>query len=169
MIFIPFIIAASIASAYGQYAAGKSAERQADAEAAWQQYNSQMAQRQADAEAQASAFEAQQQRKQAKALLSRQRSLIGTSGVTMEGSPLLVAEDTASELALENANIRMQGANRVAQYESQSILESSKAQASRSAASGYAKAGMMNAGTALISGIGDVAYKRYKMKGAVNA
>lgn len=151
-------------AAYGMYQQGKQAEQQAKAEAAWHSYNALIAKRGAEAERQAAAFEAGQQRKKAKQLLARQRALIGAAGVTVEGSPLLVMEDTAAELALENINIRMRGARRVSAYESQSILDISKASAAKSAAGGYRRAGAWGAGASLLSGAAYTGYMGYQMR-----
>jgi len=164
-IVIGAIVAGTAISAYSAYQQGQQAADAAKQQAAWNQYNAQVAQREAEAERQAMAFEAQQQKRQGKMLLARQRALIGVSGVTMEGSPLLVAEDTAAQLALENANIRMTGHRRAAAYESQSILDLSKASAASKSASGYKKAGMYGAGSSLLSGIGQAGYMYGSMKG----
>jgi hypothetical protein len=164
----PYILGVSVAgvavSAYSAYSQGQNAKQQVNAEAAWNTYNSKVAQRQADAERQAAAFESQQQKRQAKQLLSRQRVLIGASGVEMEGSPLLVAEDTAAQLALENTNIRTQGTRRSMAYESQSILDIMKAKASKTAAGNYGTAGVINAGGSLLQGGAQAGYQYYQMK-----
>ena len=152
------------AQAYGTYKEKKNAQQQAKAQSAWNMYNSKVAQRQAEAEQKASAFEAGQQKRKAKALLSRQRALIGGTGVEMEGSPLLVAEDTAAELAKEAMNIRLTGQRRVQAYKSQSILDISKASASRSAASGYGKAAVIGAGGSILQGGAQAGYMGYMMK-----
>lgn len=149
--------------AYGIYQQGRMAAQQAKQEAAWHAYNAIIAKREAEAERQAVAFEAGQQRRKAKQLLARQRTLIGAAGVTPEGSPLLVMEDTAAQLALENINIRMRGVRRVSAYESQSILDISKASAARSAAGGYRRAGAWGAGASLLGGAGQIGYMGYGM------
>lgn len=169
--------AATAIQAYGQYQAGKAAEaqaiasaKQARAEAAWHDYNAKIALREAEAERQAAAFEAQQQAREAKQLKARQRAIVGASGVTAEGSPLLVMEDTAAQLALENAMIRMRGARGVARWRSQSILDVGKAGMARSRAAGFGqaavsarKAGAIGAGTSILGGVADIGYMGYKM------
>lgn len=152
-------------AAYGQYRAGKSAQQRAKAQAAWHAYNAKVAKRQAEAEQHAVAFESRQERRKAKQLLSKQRALIGAAGVEMVGSPLLVAEDTAAQLALETVNIRMRGARRTQAYKSQSILDISKAGAAKSAAAGYGKAAVVGAGASILSGAAETGYMYGKMKG----
>jgi len=152
-------------AAYGQYQQGKQAQAQAKAQAAWNMYNAKVAQRQAEAEQRAAAFESEQQRKKAKTLQAKQRALIGASGVEMEGSPLLVAEDTAAELAKEAINIRLTGQRRAQAYRSQSILDISKASAASAAARGYGRAALIGAGSSLLQGTAQAGYQYKTMKG----
>ena len=164
----PFIVPAMLAgagiSAYGSYQQGKSAQQQAKAEAAWNAYNAKVGQREAEAEKAAARFESQQAKRQADQLLSRQRALIGKSGVEMAGSPLLVAEDTAAQLAKEQMNIRMRGERRVANIRSQSLLDISKASASRSAAAGYGKAALLNSSATILQGGSQALYMQNQME-----
>ena len=152
-------IAAIVLASYATYQSGQSAQQQAKAQAKWHAYNAKVAEQEAEAERQASAFEAKQPRRRGAQLLARQRTLIGASGIEMEGSPLLVAEDTAAQLAKENINIRLQGLRRVSQFKSQSILDISKASASKSQASSYGQAAYIGAGSSILSGIAGAQYR----------
>jgi len=145
-------------AAYGRYQQGKSAEQQAKAQAAWNQYNAKVAQREAEAEQSAAKFESRQHKKAADALLSKRRAMIGASNVTMEGSPLLDTEDVAAELAKEGMNIRLTGQRRVSALKSQSILDTSKASAAKAAGKGYAKAGVYGAGGTILQGSASAGY-----------
>ncbi len=162
-IIIGLAIAGGATAAYSTYQQQKTAQQQAKAEAAWHAYNAEVSERQAAAEREATAFESKQQKRKAEQLLARQRSLIGASGVTFEGSPLLVAEDTAVQLALDNINIRRQGIRRRQTYLSQSILDISKAGAAKSKAAGYGRSAVTGAGASLLSSAADVGYMGYKM------
>ena len=139
-------------AAYGQYQQAKTAEQEAKTQAAWNLYNSKIAKREADIERQATAEDVRQQRKRAKTLLSRQRALIGKSGLQLEGSPLLVAEDTAAELAKEEVNIQLRGTRRALSFESQSILDISKASAAKQRAKGFGRAALIGAGSTILQG-----------------
>jgi len=150
-------------AAYSQYQQGKAASEQARAEAAWHQYNAKVAEREAEAERQATAFEIKQHKRESEQLLARQRAVVGKSGVTMEGSPLLVAEDTAEQLALERSMISITGERRAARFRSQSILDITKAGMAKSAAAGYKRAGYMAAGTTLLGGVADVGFTSYEL------
>ena len=145
----------AIASLTSAGVAAYSSYQQGQQQKAWSAYNARVAEREAQSEREAARFESQQQRRQAKMLMARQRSLVGASGVEAEGSPLLVMEDTAEQLAIENAQIRKQGANRVQRWRSQAILD-------RMQGKSAAKAGMYSAGASLLSGASDAAYK-YKI------
>lgn len=160
---IPLLIAGVSVQAYGQYQAGKQAQAQAKAQSAWNLYNAKVAQRQAEAERQAAAFESTQQKRRAKTLLAKQRALIGAAGVEMEGSPLLVAEDTAAELAKEAVNIRLIGQRRVAAFKSRSILDISKASAAKTAAAGFGRAAVIGAGASILQGAAQVGFMKQQM------
>ena len=150
-------------AAYGQYQQGKQAQAQAKAESAWNLYNSKVAQRQAEAEERAAAFESEQHRRKSKSLLARQRVLVGASGVEMEGSPLLFAEDTAAQLARESVNLRLTGERRAQAYRSQSILDVSKASAAKARAAGFGRAAVIGAGSTLLQGGAQAGYMGYQM------
>lgn len=160
---IPLMIAGTAMSAYGLYAQGRAQEKQAKAQSAWAAYNAKVAQREAQAEEKAVLFEAQQHERKSKMLLARQRALTGASGFAPEGSPLLVAEDTAVQLATERANLRMAGQRRVMAYQSQSILDKLQSRMYKSAARDYARAGAIGAGASILQGAGQIGYMGYEM------
>lgn len=157
-------IAGTAVAAYGQYQSGKQAQSQAKTQSAWNMYNAKVAQREKEAQDAANLFASKQQKKKSEALLARQRSLIGASGFEMEGSPLLVAEDTAAELAKEAENLRLTGQRKSQAYESQSILDISKASAAKSAAAGYGRSAIIGAGGSILQGAASAGYKSYMMK-----
>jgi hypothetical protein len=157
---IPLLIAGTGLTAYSQYQQGKTAAEQAKQEAAWMDYNAKVAEQEAEAERQATDFEFTQHTRAAKQLKARQRALIGKSGVTMEGSPLLIAEDTAAQLAIEGANIRTTGARRVGAWKARSVLDTSMASAARASAPGYRQAGLMRAGSSILQAGAGVGYMR---------
>ncbi len=161
---VPLLIAGVGVQAYGQYQAGKQAQDQAKAQAAWNLYNAKVAKRAAEAERVASTFEVAQQKRRAKTLLARQRALIGATGVTMEGSPLLVAEDTAAELAKEEVNLRLTGQRRVMALESQSILDISRASSARARAVGFGRAAIIGTGGSILQGVAQAGFMSQQMR-----
>lgn len=93
----------------GQYEAGKAAEAQTKSEAAWREYNAQLAEREAKETQVAAAYEESKLRKGGERLKARQRALYAKAGVTPEGSPLEVMEQTAVELEMDALLIRRGG------------------------------------------------------------
>ena len=171
---IPLMIAGTGVMAYSSYqqsqiarSQAESAAEQAKAEAAYHAYNAEVSSREAEAEQQATIQELQQHGRQAKQMLARQRALTGKSGVLMEGSPLLVMEDTASQLELEHNLMMEAGSRRAGQWQSQSILDIRKAGMSMTksrnymkSAKSYGRMGVLGAGSSLLSGGSSIAYMR---------
>jgi len=93
----------------GQYEAGKAAQRQAESEAALREYNAQLAEREAIEAQEAAAYEESKHRKAGERLKGRQRTLYAKAGVTFEGTPLDVMEQTAAELETDALMIRRGG------------------------------------------------------------
>lgn len=83
--------------------AGGAAARQAGA------FNAAMAEHEGQLARANAAFEEQRHRKRTGYLLSAQRAAFASSGVRMEGSPLLVMEESASEAELDAQLIRYGG------------------------------------------------------------
>ena len=125
--FVPLMIAGGATGLglqmKGQYEAGKQAEAQGKSEAAMREYNAQLAEREA-AEAQtAAAYEEKKFRKGGERLKARQRALYAKAGVTPEGSPLEVMEQTAVELEKDALMIRRGGELGYQRYTAQAGLE----------------------------------------------
>ena len=90
--------------------------------------------------------------------------MVGASGVQMEGSPLLVIEDTAAELAKEQQGLRLTGQRKSQAYESQSILDMSKASAAKARGSAARRAGLLGAAGTAVGGAGQAAFMKYNAK-----
>lgn len=93
----------------GQYEAGKAAQIQSESEAALREYNAQLAEQEAVEAQEAAAFEERKFRKGAERLKARQRTLYAKAGITPEGTPLDVMEQTATELGIDALMIRRGG------------------------------------------------------------
>ncbi len=144
--------------AYGQYQANKSAQAQAKAQSAWNLYNSKVALREKEAEDAATKFAVKQQQRRGKRLRGKAKAIRGKSLVELEGSPLLVMEDTAAELAKEEAGIRVTGERRAESFRSRSILDISKASAAKSRAAGFGQAAITQPGGTLLQAGGQAAF-----------
>lgn len=140
-------IAGTAMSAVGQVQAGQEQKK-------WSEYNAAVAARDAEASKQAAGYEAGQKRKETERLLGRQRALYGKAGVTFEGSPLELMEETAAAGELDAMMIEREGKLRGSRY-----ME--EAQLSRMKGRGAARAGMWGAGSSLLTG-GAQSYKYYR-------
>jgi len=174
---VPLIIAGAGVQAYSSYQQGQAQKeqakfqaQQAESRAKWQDYNAKVAEREAEAQRQAMEIESAQQRRQAKQIKGRQRAIYGASGVTMEGPPLLVAEDTAAQLELENSLLRTAGNRKAMMFEQQSMYDRADAAASRStsrmyqsSSSYYGQQGAWGAAGSLLSGAGQASYMSSQM------
>lgn len=109
-------IVAAAASAYSAYAASE-----AQAQAA--NYNKKVARNQAQAARDAAAIAGTNRQEELRRIMASQRARIGASGVTEEGSPLLVEMKSAEQAQLELARIRYAGETRSQAYQSEAILQ----------------------------------------------
>lgn len=89
----------------------------------------------------------EQQRENSKRLLATQKSRIGASGITMEGSPLLNQMETQAQFEKDLLNIR-----RGTQMELSTMSDQAQA---------YKTAGNVKAGTTLLTGLGKTAETMY--------
>jgi hypothetical protein len=131
----------------GSFLSAAAAKQQADAQAEAAEYNAKMREIEAaserdTAEAKAEDFRRQEGRKRATAIAQT-----AASGVTLEGTPLLVDEAIVSEIELGANRLSHQGDTRATGLENQAELDRTKAK-------NYRKAGSINAGATLLSGFG---------------
>lgn len=147
------IAAAAIASAV--VAAG-GAVYSADATRKTANYNADVGEQNALAEADRAKQEELAHRESVRRIISSQRALYGKSGLSMEGSPLLVMEDTAEQGELDSLAIRYGGDVAAARERSGANL--SRMQGRQAMTSGY-----INAGSTLLAGASS-SYKAYKGK-----
>lgn len=140
------IAATVISTAVGVY----SAYQQGQAQQKAAKYNAKVAENQAIAARNAAAVREQQHREQVRRLHATQRAVSGASGVTEEGSPLLVMADTLEQAELDAQRIRYGGEVSAAGFESQARLSRFQGQQA-------AQAGLIGAGSTLLSGAASAA------------
>jgi hypothetical protein len=145
--FIPLLMTIGTGlSAFSSYSQGKAmskaAKAQADAEI-----------RRAEEEKLLTELEEMRLRKDARKFMSTQRALYGKAGVTFEGSPIEVMAETAYEAEFDAQILRHGGEVRATAYEE-------RARALRGAAGGYRAAGLLKAGTSLLTGASSI-YQRW--------
>ncbi len=143
-------IASAATSAYASYA-----QAQQQQEAA--KFNADIARNQAIANQQAAEVQAQQRETQTRRLLASQRAAAGASGITTEGSPLAVMQESAAQGAYEAGLTRAGGA-----YQAEALFGEAGIQKHYGNQAGAA--GPIRAGTTLLSGTGSAlnAYAQYK-------
>lgn len=110
---------------------------QAEANAA--EFNADMAQQQAERERQIAERETKDHRRRNSRLLATSRARRAGSGVTYQGSPLLVDEATAAEIELGAQDVLSGGASKAYGYQQEAAL--SRARASSARTGGFLKAG----------------------------
>ena len=151
---IAVIAVGTVVNAFGQIQQGKAQQK-------WGSYNAAVAERDAETARLNAEYEAGVQRKETQKLLGRQRALYGKSGVTLEGSPLLLMAETAAEGELDALMIERGGKMRAQGYRSEATLSRMKGSAAK-------RAGYYGAGSTLLTGAGQAAYQygAYRKKDA---
>lgn len=136
-------LASSVVSAGGAVYSGQMQKQAADYNAQVSNVNALMAENKAKADEQA-------HRAMVAKILSSQKALYGKSGLSMEGSPLLVMEDTAIQGELDALTIRYGGDVAAAQARSQANIQRMQGSAARTAS-------YITAGSTLLSGASQAA------------
>lgn len=137
------VVVSALVSAYGQVQQGKN-------EDAWAKYNAKMAERDARTAEENAKYAAAQKRRETERMLGKQRALYGKAGVTMEGSPLIVAQNTAAEGEMDALMIERGYAIEAIRYRSEKSLFRARGSAAK-------RAGYWGAGTTLLTAAGKAA------------
>jgi len=140
----------AITSMVGAIGSAQAQAKQGKAQEQWYQYNASVAERDAESARQSAEYEAALKRKEGEKLLGRQRALFGKAGVTFEGSPLMLMEQTASDIEMDALMIERGGKLTEQRYQSEATL-------SRMQGTAAQKAGYYGAGTTLLTGAGQAA------------
>lgn len=156
----------------------ENAAEEAIAEASLHADNALIAEQEAQASTQATIYNLIQHKRLASQMISSGRARVAKSGVTQEGSPLKVLEDTASQLALEHALIAEAGVREAGRFRSRGLLDIKKSEMAKmrarnylragrvtasgytSAAKGYKEAAILGVGTSLLSAGSEMAYMK---------
>ena len=127
----------------------------ANAQAAAGKYNAQLAERNATLARQTGEMQADQQRRQAEQVLGGMRANYAANGVALEGSPLELLAQSASNAEYDNQMIRYQAGLKAAGLQGEAALDRMGAKSAKEA--GYISAAgtlMRAAGSAYSSGAG---------------
>lgn len=134
------MVAGAAMSAIGQL-------QQAQTAKAVGRYNQQLGERSAGIARGQTAAEITRQQRHARRVQGAARAAAGASGVTMEGSPLDVLEDNATQAELDTLTLKYRGELRAQGYEQAGSMERFKGDSS-------ARAGRMAAAGTLLSSYG---------------
>ena len=123
-------------------------------QAAANRYNAQVAEQNAERAVLTSEAEAAREGDRNRRRLASSANAFGASGLALEGTPLDVMADLASEAALDEQIIRWRGRTQAQGLRTQAAQD--RAAASRATTAGYAQAGatLLTAGARLGSGLG---------------
>lgn len=105
----PLMLAAAAVQAIGAIQAGQAAKEEANARAQANIYNAKVKEMQAGIARQQANAREEQQRRKGRQLLGEQRAAIAESGVGFMGSPLDIAEQSATRAELDSLTIRYEG------------------------------------------------------------
>jgi len=136
-------MAGTLMSVQGQLAQGSAQKK-------WGEYNAQVAERDAESARQSAEYEAGLKRREGEKILGTQRALFGKAGVTFEGSPLMLMEQTAADVEMDALMIERGGVLTSQRYQSEATLSRMKGQAA-------SRAGYYGAGTTLLTGASQAA------------
>lgn len=139
--------AAPYVAAAGAVLSAVSAIQQGRAQQQASNLQADVMQQQAERERQQAAADAGDLQRRNQRLMARQRTLFTAAGVTREGTPLLVEEDTAAEAELERQKVLAGGAVRATRLEQQAELERFSGRVSK-------QQGLARGGALLLSGAG---------------
>ena len=156
---LPFIAAgaAILGTGLGVISSIRQGSAQAAAlksQAAGARYNQQVAEMNAQSVERARDYQTQLQREKNQRLLGAQKVGYGKGGVTMEGTPLEVMADTASDQEKDIIAQRYNYDIQSWRYRSQGGQYGFEADRSMSMAGGATTAGYLGAGTTLLTGVG---------------
>jgi len=143
---VAYIAVAAISAAAGGYATYDSGQQRKKES----RYQADVAAENALAEKDKAKYDAKMHRENVQRVLASQRALYGKSGLTGEGSPLLVMEESAKQGEMDALAIRYGGDIRASQQRSASNLY-------RMQGKNAARAGNIGAGSTLLGGASNVA------------
>lgn len=152
--------------AYGMYQQGQAREKAAEYNAAVASNNMVLAERQAEDATKRGKIEEQRHRMQVGRLKADQRSALAASGIDVaSGSALDVLEDTAKLGEWDALQIRANADREAYGYRAQGMNYQAEAGLQTMKGRQASRAGMIGAGSSLLTGAGNVAGSWYKFSG----
>jgi hypothetical protein len=157
MAFIVPIISA-VSTVVGSFAQAGQQQASAQAQANAANYNAAVAQQNANASYQAALADKQQQDRENRSRLETVRSKYLASGVTLEGTPLMVLDEEVTQNALESDKILHRGEVQRASYMNQANLQKYQGDTALSVGSSQASSTILGGVFGAASGLGRSLY-----------
>lgn len=149
-------IGGTAVTAAGAVQSGRTAAAQGRAASRMAAYNAQIQEREAKALEQKARFEQIRQAKRAARIKGTLRTQLAASGARMDvGAPLMIQEEQAAELELENLLIGYEGQVGAERARSQAELDRLQGKIYRQKGKSARKARYIGAGTTLLTGFGE--------------
>lgn len=163
-VVIASLVAGTAMGGYSAIESGRAAKADGAAQKKWDDYNAEVSRRNAAATEAAADYETTQQRRQVKQLKGAQRAAFAKSGTTMEGSPLMIAEDTAAQTELDIMMARRNSMIESQQYQSQAVLDNMSGKMAANRGKMAQRGSYWQAGSTILTGVGNAGYAKYSMK-----
>lgn len=161
-------LASAAVGAVGAIQQGNAAAASANYNAKVNENNNILAQRAAEDARKRGEVEAQEHNRKVSALRGKQTAMMAANGLDVtSGSPLDILTDTAQMGALDTQTIRNNAEREGLGYEAQGMNFRAEAGLNRMQAKSAKQAGMIGAFGSVVSGVGQVADKWYKMGSSV--
>ena len=129
------------------------AVQESRASAAASEFNAKVAENNAVIAEQTAAADERRARRESARRIAGSRAAFGAAGVALEGSPLDVIEDQASDAEVDALNLRYRGRLEANNYRAQAGLDRANARNARTR-------GVIKAGTALLGGAADFGQRK---------
>lgn len=165
-------VASSAIAGYGQYQAGQAAKQAGDYNAAIARNNQIIAERQAEDAIKRGDIAADEQRRKTARLVGTQRAAFGSSGLAIDSATSLdILGDTAAFGELDALTIKSNAAREAYGYQVQGMNYAAEEAMSRVRGKNAAAAGIINASSTLIGGVGSGAnmWAQYNRPGPTTA
>lgn len=154
--FVPIVSAVATVAGSVMQAGQQAAAGQAQANAAY--YNAAVAQQNANAAMQAAYADKQQQDRENRSKLEQVRSKYLSSGIELEGTPLLVLQEENSQMALESDKILHRGKVQYANYMNEANMARYQGDVASSMAQSQASGTLLGGIFSGVSGVGRQLY-----------
>ncbi len=163
---VPFLsVISTVATVAGALMSAKGSSEQASASSNVANYNAAVATRDAAAARDQAARDADLQRRQAAKQIGAARAAYGASGVTLEGTPLDVLEESAANAKIDELNVLYKGEMRAMGFDSTAALDTYRGQTALREGEYRSASSLLTGAGTLASSLGKSGAKRTSQSG----